>query len=65
MKTISDGWHTVAGHRVYVEDGLVRRPDFYGSLYYWDDKCGVYNNLLPCQPERVRYYARVGKLRAI
>lgn len=64
MKTMSDGWHTVAGHRVYVEDGLVRRPDFYGSLYYWDDKLGVYNNLLPCRPERIRYYARVGKLRA-
>lgn len=24
-KIISDGWHTVAGHYVYVEDGYVMR----------------------------------------
>ena len=59
---MSDGWHTIAGHRVYVENGMVRRPDFYGSLYYWNKELRVYCNLLPCNPERIRYYARVGNL---
>ena len=24
-RTISDGWHTVSGYRVYVEDGYIKR----------------------------------------
>lgn len=58
-----DGWHTIAGYRVYCEDGLVRRTDDGGSLYYWNDKYCMCINLLPCKPARIRYYARVGKLR--
>ena len=62
MKKMTDGWHTIRGYRVYVEDGLVRRPDFYGSLYRWDDSINAYNNLLPCTPDRLRYYNRKGNL---
>lgn len=25
MKRVSDGWHTVRGYRVYVEDGCIMR----------------------------------------
>ena len=62
MKKMTDGWHTICGYRVYVEDGLVRRPDFYGRLYRWDDSINAYNNLLPCTPDRLRYYNRKGNL---
>lgn len=61
-KIMSDGWHMIAGHRVYVEGGLARHPDFYGSLYVWNKELRVYNNILPCKPGRIRYYHRVGKL---
>lgn len=60
-KKLSDGWHTVAGYRVYIEDGFVIIPDIGGSLYYRHNKDGMIN-LLPCKPERIRYYARVGNL---
>lgn len=61
-KTLSDGWHTIAGYHVYVEDGLVRRPDFYGSLYRWCSEYNCYTNILPCWPGKIRYWARIGKL---
>lgn len=64
MKKISDGWHTIFGYRCYVEAGLVRRPDFSGSLYRWDEQIKAYNNLLPCTPERIRYYGRKENLHA-
>lgn len=59
---LHDGWHTIAGYRVYCEDGYVIRPYDGGSLYYWYNKLGCHINLLPCKPSRIRYYARVGKL---
>ena len=56
------GWQTIAGYRVYCEDGLVTRLSYGDRLYYWNDKYGKWINLLPCKPSRIRYYARVGKL---
>lgn len=58
---MKDGWHRIAGISCYVQDGLVRRPEW-GSLYKWDKSINAYNNLLPCKPERIRYYDRKDNL---
>lgn len=62
MKKLSDGWHTICGYNCWVENGLVRRTEC-GSLYHYDKNIGCFNNLLPCKPERIRYYSRVNNLR--
>ena len=64
-KKLSNGWHRICGYCVYCEDGLVTRTYDGGSLYYWSTKDGFHINLLPCEPSRIRYYARIGKLRLL
>lgn len=54
---MKDGWHKIAGIQCYVKDGMVIRPEW-GSLYRWDNTIHAYNNLLPCKPERIRYYSK-------
>lgn len=49
---VSDGWHTIKGNTLYVENGRVRRAvayDHNGSkvpaqLYYWSDKNRAWMN---------------------
>lgn len=47
MEKVKDGWHTVKGYEVYVEDGKIIRgvkEDFNGQRvtaypYKWDNAC--------------------------
>ena len=63
MKKLCDGWHIICGYNCWVENGLVRRTDSGKSLYRYDKSIGCLNNLLPCTPERIRYYSRTNNLR--
>lgn len=60
---LSDGWHRIAGHLLYIDDGHAIRPAAGGSLYMWSDKYNCYINILPCKPSRIRYYASIENLR--
>ena len=63
MKNYKDGWHTVCGCSVWIENNFVIRPYAGGSLYSWCAKQHCFNNILPCTVSRIRYYDRKGMLR--
>lgn len=70
MEKMKDGWHTISGYEVYVEDGFIRRGIKYdqngGALpafvYRWSKKLNCWSSEDKISPEAFRSGVKRGTI---
>lgn len=71
MEKMKDGWHTISGYEVYVEDGFIRRGIKYDQnggvlpafVYRWDRTLKCWNSEEKISPDAFRAGVRRESIR--